>query len=160
MGDVTDGNEGWRTPERGPAQPLDKEEISGLAMGIEKEGQRISYLASLRSRHPIIVSHGLLRLPERHSLRPVPAFQTDEMAVADSYSSKKTVVEGNLGFRLRVLMEVVASKGGPGVGRDEHCKRGGGETQALVRGSGIYASPAYIAASSCSLTFGLLILQP
>lgn len=100
----------------------------------EIESKRISYLASLRPRHPIIVSHGLLSLPKRHSLRPVPAFQTDEMAVADGYSSKKTVVEGNLGFWLRVLMDVVASKGGPGVGRDEHRKRMGGRDRGSCLG--------------------------
>ena len=107
------------------------------------EGKGISYLASLRHRHPIVLIHVLLSFPKRHSLRPVPAFQANKMVVADGYSSDETVVKGELRLWLRVLMDVVASEGGPGIGGDEHRKIRR-ERPRLSSGAGIYASSVYI----------------
>ena len=93
-----------------------------------------------------------MSFPKRHSLRPVPAFQTKKMPVADGNSTEKTLVKGELGLWLRVLMDVVASEGGPSIGRDEHCK----ETKSSLRGSGIYAALVYIDLHPSFLMFDFL----
>lgn len=79
-----------------------------------------------------------MSFPKRHSLRPVPAFQTKKMPVADGNSTEKTLVKGELGLWLRVLMDVVASEGGPSIGRDEHYKEEGRGRPSLLSGAPVY----------------------